>query len=510
MAEYPNFVGMTYPARSFAVSVDRLVNFYPEIVESKAGKSVINYYSTPGLRLVADTSQFGAGRAAFALDGRQWAVIGQYLIEFDTYGGYTKYPNDWDVPRALLVDDGKPATIVANSKTPPQLMISSGDHGYIFDTGTNILSEITGGTIDPGDPPDHLNLPGQFFGSRMCAFLDTYFISLMPNSRSFQISEPSQGLAWNGALSQQNNLGSADNVKAIITDHEYLYLMGSKRMAVYVNSGAADFPIVPVPGAFVEMGIRAPHSVQRINNTIMFYGENEHGSGAVYSMEGFIPRRVSTHAVEQVWTRYGLDTDAIAFTQQRDGHMFYRLTFPSQDQTWVYDLATGMWHERASWDAVHGAFHAQTQRFHCYATGGSYPRYFCVGVDGKIYAEDDFVYTEDGRMIRRVRIAPVIANQNKLMFVSRLEIVVQPGIGLDGDPTVQGANPQMMLRYSPDSGQTWSAELTASAGRSGNYDARVVFDQLGSGRAWVPEISVTDPCNWVIVSAQIEAQAGAW
>jgi hypothetical protein len=38
----------------------------------------------------------------------------------------------------------------------------------------------------------------------------------------------------------------------------------------------------------------------------------------------------------------------------------------------------------------------------------------------------------------------------------------------------------------------------------------VVFDQLGSGRAWVPEISVTDPVNWVIVSAQIEATAGAW
>jgi hypothetical protein len=169
-----------------------------------------------------------------------------------------------------------------------------------------------------------------------------------------------------------------------------------------------------------------------------------------------------------------------------------------------------MWHERASWDAANGAYHAQTQRFHCYATGGTFARYFVVGVDGKIYLEDNAVYTEDGRTIRRVRIAPVIAKENKLMFISRLEIVVEPGIGLDGDPAAQGANPQMMLRYSPDSGRTWSAVLTASAGRIGQYDARVVFDQLGSGRAWVPEISVTDPVNWVIVSAQIEATAGAW
>jgi hypothetical protein len=52
--------------------------------------------------------------------------------------------------------------------------------------------------------------------------------------------------------------------------------------------------------------------------------------------------------------------------------------------------------------------------------------------------------------------------------------------------------------------------LTARAGRGGESGAQVVFDQLGSGKAWVPEISVTDPVNWVIVSAQIEATAGKW
>jgi hypothetical protein len=491
------------------VSIDRLVNFYPEVVESRAGKSVINYYPTPGLTLVADCSALGAGRAAFALDGGQWAVIGRYLVQFDVYGNVKQYPAADDPNPVYLAVDGNPAQIVANSRTPPQLMITSGGNGYIFDTGTGTLTQITGGIIDPGDPADHLNLPGQFFGASMAAFLDGYFIALTPNSRSFQISQPSDGTAWN-PQDVSANLGSADKVKAIISDHEYLYLAGSKRMAVYVNTGNADTPIQPVPGAFIEQGIRAPFSFQRIDNTLMWYGENEHGAGAVYRAEGFIPKRVSTHAIEQVWTQYGQDTDAIAFTQQRDGHTFYRLTFPAQDQTWVYDLTTDMWHERASWDAAAGAYHAQTQRFHCYATGAPLGRYFVVGVDGKIYREDDFVYTEDGRPIRRVRIAPVIAKENKLMFVSRLEIVVQPGIGLDGDPAAQGANPQMMLRYSPDSGRTWSAVLTASAGRIGQSDARVVFDQLGSGRAWVPEISVTDPVNWVIVSAQIEAQAGAW
>jgi hypothetical protein len=97
-----------------------------------------------------------------------------------------------------------------------------------------------------------------------------------------------------------------------------------------------------------------------------------------------------------------------------------------------------------------------------------------------------------------------------MMFVTRLEVVIEPGVGLDGDPLAQGANPEMMLRYSGDSGRTWSNIVTTRAGRIGDADARCIFDQLGSGRAWIPEISVTDPVNWVLVTANIEVTAGAW
>ena len=163
-----------------------------------------------------------------------------------------------------------------------------------------------------------------------------------------------------------------------------------------------------------------------------------------------------------------------------------------------------MWHERAAWDAPNGVFKAQTQRYGAYSNGV----YYVVGIDGKIYKEQNQTYTENGAIIRRLRVPPVLAAANKLVFVSRLEIVIQPGIGLDGDPAAQGANPLMMLRYSGDGGRTWSNVMTARAGSIGDSEAVVAYDQLGSGRAWVPEISVTDPCNWVIVSAQVEMQAG--
>jgi hypothetical protein len=489
MAEYKGFCADTYQARSYSVSPARVVNWYPEIVESFSGKTTINYYPTPGLALHADCSAIGAGRGGFALDGRQWAVIGGSLVEFFADGTFTEYPG--------LANDGNPAFIVANAKTPSEIMIASADDGYIFDSAANTLTEITGGVGDDGVTP------GSFDGCSMPEFLDDYLIALTPDSRTIALSAIGEGLNWD-PLDVSANLGSADKVKAIITDHEYLYQFGSKRTAIYTNSGNADFPLVPVPGAFIETGIRAVASLKRFANTIAYYGENESGGGSVYMLDGFIPQRISTHATEQAWAKYAQDADAVAFVQDRGGHPFYRITFPTGNQTWVYDLSTKMWHERAAWDAANGVFTAQTQRYGVYSNGV----YYVVGINGKIYKEQDGIYTENGAPIRRLRIPPVLANGNKLMFVSRLEIVIQPGIGLDGDPTAQGANPLMMLRYSGDGGRTWSNQMTASAGLVGDAEARVVYDQLGSGRAWVPEISVTDPVNWVIVSAQVEAESG--
>ena len=432
MAEYPGFVADTYQARSYAVSPARAVNWYPEIVESLPNnKTRINYYPTPGLALHADCSALGAGRGGFALDGRQWAAIGGSLVEFHADGTFEQYDG--------LANDGNPAYFTANAKTPSEIMIGSGKNGYIFDSLANTLTQITGGVGDDGVTP------GAFDGCTMPEFLDNYLIALTPDSRTIALSAIGEGLNWD-PLDVSANLGSADKVKAIATDHEYLYQFGSKRTAIYTNSGNADFPLVPVPGAFIESGIRAIASLKRFGNTLVYYGENESGGGSVYMLDGFIPQRISTHAVEQLWSKYARDDDAIGMVTDREGHPTYRITFPTGEATFAYDLATKMWHERAAWDAANGVFTAQTQRYAAYSNGV----YYVVGIDGKIYKEQNQTYTEDGRPIRRLRIPPPLAKQNKLLFVSRLEIVIQPGIGLDGDPAAQGANPLMMLRYSGD------------------------------------------------------------
>jgi hypothetical protein len=79
-------------------------------------------------------------------------------------------------------------------------------------------------------------------------------------------------------------------------------------------------------------------------------------------------------------------------------------------------------------------------------------------------------------------------------------------IGLDG-PIVQGADPQLMLRWSDDGGHTWNGERMTSMGRIGQYGTRAIFRRLGMTlklRDRVYEVSGTDPVKVAIMGAELQ------
>jgi hypothetical protein len=70
----------------------------------------------------------------------------------------------------------------------------------------------------------------------------------------------------------------------------------------------------------------------------------------------------------------------------------------------------------------------------------------------------------------------------------------------------QGANPQVMLRWSDDGGHTWSNEHWRSMGRIGETGRRVLWRRLGMTmklRDRVYEISGTDPVKIAIMGAEL-------
>ena len=218
-------------------------------------------------------------------------------------------------------------------------------------------------------------------------------------------------------------------------------------------------------------------------------------------MNGYQPQRVSTHAIEFAIGQYANISDAIAFGYQQEGHEFYELTFPTGNATWVLDLtamaAAGypVWHERGAFS--NGQLSRDIANCCVYFNGkmlvGDY-------ANGNIYSYDLGVYTDNGAPIKRLRswrASPV--DRTAPTRFNALEIMCQTGINVPVN-----LNPQGVLRWSDDGGQTWSYEKFCSLGQQGETGRRVRFNRLGStkrgqGLDRIFEFSTTDavPVAWI-------------
>jgi len=291
----------------------------------------------------------------------------------------------------------------------------------------------------------------------------------------------------------------------LIVDHRELWLFGTNSVEVWYDSGNATFPIERIQGAFNEIGCAAAYSVAKLDNGIFWLGSDARGNGVVYRANGYTGQRVSTHAVEFAIQGYADLSDAIAYTYQQEGHAFYVLIFPSAGATWVYDVATNSWTERAGFE--NGQF--SRHRSNCQM---NFNAEIIVGdfENGNIYAFDLDVYADNGaeqKWLRSWRALPADTNDLKRTAQHSLQLDCETGVGL---ATGQGSDPQVMLRWSDDGGHTWSNEHWRSMGPIGQFGRRTIWRRLGMTtkiRDRVYEVSGTDPVKVSIMGAELDVTA---
>lgn len=325
MPKYPGFIGPGYTSQSRIADVERTVNWYPEKIESGIGKVDWALYPVPGFVEVLELEDAPV-RGLYSLNGRTFAVSGTKLYEILA---------DWTaVERGTGINnlDDSPASMVSNGDGGHQLFITSGSKGYIFDLNTSVFSMVLDGASQAG-------------------FIDGFFLALDPQTSTLKISELEDGLTWDATQVAQRNAG-ADRWAGMICSHKEIWLFGSLTTEVWYNDGSSPFPFAPNPAVFINYGILAPASVAILDNAPMWLGQSSDGVGVVYRANGYAPQRVSNHALEYRLSTFSTLLDAHAWTYQDQGHSFYILTFPTAQETWVYDAATGAWHERGSWNGL--------------------------------------------------------------------------------------------------------------------------------------------------------------
>jgi hypothetical protein len=368
-----------------------------------------------------------------------------------------------------------------------QIFLACNPDGFIYNEVTNVFAQIT-------DP--------DFTGAVTVGYLDGYFVYNEPNSQKVWVTQLLDGTSVD-PLDFASAEGSPDGLVGLIVDHREAWLFGTDSVEVWYDSGAADFPLQRIQGAFNEIGCVSAYTIAKMDNGLFWLGTDARGQGIVYRANGYTGVRISTHAIEYAIAQYGNISDAIAYTYQQEGHAFYVLTFPSGNATWVYDVATQAWHERAGWDTPLGQFTRHRSNCQCNFGGN-----IIVGdyENGNIYTLNLNVYADNGgiqKWLRSWRALPTGQNTLKRTAQHSLQLDCESGTGLI---TGQGSDPELMLRWSDDGGHTWSNEHLSKMGKIGEYYRRVFWRRLGMTlklRDRVYEVSMTDPVKVAIMGAEL-------
>lgn len=451
-------VGPSYQDRSLPFDAQRTINLYPVMDESQEGKEISALQGTPGL-LNFVTCGSGPNRGGFAAtNGRAFVVSGNTFYEI--------FSNGTSTPWGTLTSNSSIITMEENGQ---QLGICDGGSVWIFTYATNAFVLVTS------------NIPV----AGTINYIDGYFVVNQVNSAAFYLSNQFDGTTWD-ALEFASKESSPDFLSTTVSAFGQLVLLGQESMEIWTDTGNINFPFQRISGAVIKQGCAAPYSALAMDNTVVWVGRDKRGQGIVYRLDGFVPSRISTHAIEFILQQVSDLSQLRAYTYQQDGHTFYVLTGKGLNTTLVYDISTKLWHERAFLNAL-GQLETHLGVYCINAFGKQ-----LVGDknSGNIYDMSLDYDDDNGSALKGQRIFAHVCDEGKPIRSGTLEVDFQAGVGKQ---TGQGQNPVCTLEVSNDFGMTWSPEYQSSIGQVGQYLNRAVWRKLGFGYSFTFRLSISDP-----------------
>lgn len=399
---FDGFIGGSYQSQAVTADQERTINWYPELLESPGATAKAVLYPTPGVVTLAVATGRGNGRGHFALNGREFAIIGGTFYEVLSTGEL--------VSRGDVATDDNPATISSNGEGGGQLFVTSGRNGYVYDLSTNALSQVNAlnGKASQGD------------------HLDGYFLALDAVTATLYISHLMDGTTWDTGIDFAQRSIAPDRWIGMKVVGRFLWLFGERTTEVWYDTGAA-FPFAPHPSGLVQYGIAAPFSAAIIGSDVIWLASTQGGRRCVVRASGFTPQPISTRPLETAIANYAEVNSAIGEVYSEAGHTFYLLSFDPASVTWAYDESTQMWSERGTWIANENKFTAWRPRF--YAWAFDQHRMLDAGGGSLFEMSRDYSTDVDGLYIRRMRRAPAIMNENQRVFYSAFELDLEPGLG---------------------------------------------------------------------------------
>jgi hypothetical protein len=462
---------------NLAPTSERLINIVP-IPGPESGKAAWILRAAPGTR---SFSTLGGPflRAMARVEGKLYAVAAGALWRIEENGAATYLVAIADDESTSMVGHRSAVVIAANG------------------TYNHYSTSLT----QPGS--------GRLSSVGSVAFLDQYTILSQRDGREIEWTEVGDPTDRN-ALYFRTAEARDDKIIRIIAVGSALMVLKQHSVETWYNtglSGASAFR--RVDGGVQDKGLKAFNLVCKTPDGVFYVNED---NVAMHSARGPVSPPNVVNALEA-----GTPTHCLYFEDR--GAQMHAIRF-SDRPAWVWDAATGRWHERSSgpahkpWDVI--------------CAEKAYGHWHLGDRNGRIYRLGTTPVDATGAMRRTIVSAPLYM-EGQLFSIPELELLGEfgrysvaetapnwltnpygePLEDADGyyitsevqeDVTTLKRPGRLWLRVSKDGGHTFGLPKLRDIGKVGQYGARCRFTAMGQFRNFVAEVNLTDPYDVPLLS----------
>jgi hypothetical protein len=448
----------------------RLINCYAEPLEQGARNSFARRRA-PGLSPVATTTHNGC-RGFHFYNGDLYVAQADRLSRVNIVSG------------AFVVTDigaltgTKRVTFARNNKAPIPDIVCVTENGAFI-----VKRDVPPVAYPDGDLPQPISV----------TFIDGYFVFPIRDGRYF-VS------ALNDTAVDALDFGKAESHPGGLLNAfgfgEQLVLFGPSGMEFWQNAGNATGTPFSRAAVFSK-GLADTYAVAGIEegfSSLIFVADDN----GVYRLDGgYQPSKISgpdlDRLIEAVTDKSTIDV-TVSVTS---GHMWATVTGPSF--SWTYELATGFWHERASYLDNHWRGVCSVKAFSGWMIGDR--------TTADVWKLDPN-YPKEGNnpLVQSVISLPTVNFPDRIA-IPRADFDMIVGQGLvTGDEPIE-TDPVCLISWSDDGGNSFGTPLIRQIGRLATQRTPVVVNRTGMstryGRVW--RIDISDPVYVSILGGSQQA-----
>jgi hypothetical protein len=508
---------------------------YPKINQSQTYNMMISdgwLVDYAGFLFIQIISAIGEGRGdhTSTVFNRLYAVVGSQIVYF----------NNALVPQPVGNLTTSTGEVFIAENTAGQVAFSDGVHIYIYDQNTSVFSIAQTATQLT---PMQILVPLDFKPGFL-SFQNTYFICASIGTNQWRLCLPNNGLIWPTLPAYVGQLTTKpDTVQAVIPmpgRGNMTFVMGKTVAEQWTFQGGAVFPWTRNNSISIDYGCISPGSIAYQGNWIVWVGISEEAGPVIMYTTGSDITEVSTDGIDYLLSTLTAPEDCSGFLVKLDGHLFYQVTFKTDNITLALDLTPGptqnkfftITDENMNFHPARKiVFFNNTYYFvsfndgNLYAFGTQYTTYQYVATEGEIPrvricspirlpGQRPLIFKSLGFTIEQGQPNFVVTTFPSYMITEITEVRMLTEDGLNemvtentfnsasGDITT---NMEVFLAVSRDGGETFGNAVSLNMNFTGKRKSRFIFQRLGRANDFTARLQFVGFSRYVVGPGQIEA-----